>query len=121
MVAHGSALIDEYILRFPEHVQLLLRQMRETIQAAAPTATEKISYQIPTFFLNGQNLVHFAAFSKHIGFYPTSSGIKEFEKELSAFKHAKGSIQFPHNKPLPLDLVARIVAFRVEEVAVHSS
>lgn len=106
--------IDEYIETFPVEVQIVLEKMRQTIRKAAPEAVEAISYQIPTFKLNG-NLVHFAAFKHHIGFYPTSSGIEAFKKELSPYKWAKGSVQFPLDEPIPYDLVERIVAFRVKE------
>lgn len=106
--------IDEYIRTFPVEVQAILEKMRQTIRKAAPEAVEAISYQMPTFKLNG-NLVHFAAFKKHIGFYPTSSGIEAFKKELSPYKWAKGSVQFPLDKPIPFDLVQRIVVFRVKE------
>ena len=106
--------IDEYIATFPEEIQKLLREMRATIHAAAPEASEKISYQMPTFYLNG-NLVHFAAFKHHIGFYPAPRGIEAFQGELSKYKGAKGSVQFPIDQPLPLDLVSRIVKFRVAE------
>lgn len=106
--------INAYISRSPKDVQPLLRQMRRTIQKAAPQATEKISYGIPTFYLNG-NLVHFGAAKNHIGFYPTSSGISAFKKELSPYKSSKGAVQFPLDKPLPLALVARIVKFRVQQ------
>lgn len=106
--------IDEYIARFPPDIQAILQQIRATIRAAAPEATEKISYQMPTFSLNG-NLVHFAAFKKHIGFYPTPTGIGQFKDELAAYTNAKGSVQFPLNKPIPYDLIARITAFRVQE------
>lgn len=106
--------IDEYIAEFPKEIQVLLQQMRNTVQGAAPDATEKIAYGMPTFFLNG-NLVHFAAFKAHIGFYPVPSSIEKFKKELSAYKGAKGSVQFPYDQPLPLALVAKIVKFRVQE------
>jgi uncharacterized protein YdhG (YjbR/CyaY superfamily) len=106
--------IDEYIKTFPGDIQEKLRAMRKTIRAAAPEAEEKISYQIPTFFLNG-NLVHFAAYEKHVGFYPTSSGVRVFKKELSLYKTSKGTVQFPIGKPLPLALVSKIVRFRVSE------
>ena len=106
--------VDGYIKTFPKDVQGILRKMRLTIRRAAPEAVEAVSYQIPTFKLNG-NLVWFAAFKKHIGFYPTTSGIKAFKKELSAYKGAKGSVQFPLDKPIPYDLVKRIVIFRVDE------
>lgn len=107
-------LIDEYIQSFPEHVQIKLKQLRLLIRQITPEVQEKISYQMPTFYLNG-NLVHFAAFSKHIGFYPTSSGIANFKSELSKYKSSKGAVQFPIDEPLPLELIKRIVRFRVEE------
>jgi len=106
--------IDEYIALWPEEIRTKLRSMRETIQKAAPAAEEAISYQMPTFTLHG-NLVHFAAFKNHIGFYPVPSGLKAFEKELSKFKTGKGSAQFPLDQPLPLALVTKIVKFRVSE------
>ena len=106
--------IDGYIAGFPSDVQAILEQIRLTVAQAAPEATEKISYQMPTFFLNG-NLVHFAAYKNHIGFYPAPTGIEAFKPELSAYKGAKGSVQFPLDKPIPFDLIARIVKFRVEE------
>ena len=105
--------IDEYIAGFPEDVQAILEQVRKTIQQAAPGATEAIAYAIPTFKLNG-NLVHFAAFKNHIGFYPTPGGIESFKKELSAYKEGKGSVQFPLDQPMPLDLITRMVNYRVE-------
>jgi len=110
----APASIDEYIAACPKDVQKMLKDLRKTIKAAAPDATEKISYQIPTFYLKG-NLVHFAAFKDHISFFPTSSGITAFKKELSVYKGAKGTVQFPLDKPLPLKLVSRIVKFRVAE------
>ena len=106
--------IDEYIEIFPEEIQKILQELRATIKAAAPDAEEKISYQIPTFALKG-NLVHFAAWKKHIGFYPTSSGTQAFEHELSIYESAKGSVKFPIDKPLPLELIGKIVKFRVAE------
>jgi len=108
------ASIDEYIRSYPEEIQKLLNEIRDAIKTAAPEATEKISYQIPTFYLNG-NLVHFAAFKNHIGFYPTSSGIAAFKDELKDYKSSKGSVQFPLDKPMPTDLIKRIVKFRVIE------
>lgn len=108
--------IDEYIAMFPAQTQKLLGQVRAAVGQAAPDATEKISYQMPTFFLNG-NLVHFAAYKNHIGFYPTPNGIAEFEPELSVYQRAKGSVQFPINQPLPLDLISRIVKYRAAENA----
>lgn len=106
--------IDEYIAGCPPGVQEVLNKIRSTIKKAAPGAAETINYQIPTFILNG-NLVHFAAFKNHIGFYPTPSGMTAFAKELSAYKGAKGSVHFPLDQPIPYDLIARIVRFRVEE------
>jgi len=106
--------IDEYILASPEENRPLLAALRSAIAKAAPRATEKISYQIPTFYLNG-NLVHFAAFKNHIGFFPTSSGVLNFKEELRAYDHSKGAIHFPKDKPLPLKLVKEIVRFRVIE------
>ena len=106
--------IDEYIQTFPEEVQIILEKMRQTIRKAVPEAEEAISYQIPTFKLNG-NLVHFAAFKNHIGFYPIPTGIQAFEEELSPYKQGKGSVQFPIDQPVPYDLVRRIVRFRVNE------
>jgi uncharacterized protein YdhG (YjbR/CyaY superfamily) len=106
--------IDDYISGFPVEVQYLLQQVRLKIKELAPRAEEAISYGIPTFKLNG-NLVHFAAFKNHIGLYPTPSGLEEFEKELSPYKQGKGSVQFPLDKPLPLDLIGKIVAYRVRK------
>ncbi len=106
--------IDEYIATFPKEIQILLEQMRQTIHLAAPQAQEKISYQMPTFFLQG-NLVHFAAFQNHIGFYPAPRGIAAFAQELAPYKGGKGSVQFPLDQPLPLELVSRIVKFRAAE------
>ena len=105
---------DEYIGLFPDNVQKILQEIRQVIKTAAPEATEKISYQMPTFYLEG-NLVHFAAFKNHIGFYPVPSGIDKFKEELSQYKGGKGSVQFPLDKPMPYDLIRRIVLFRVEE------
>ncbi len=106
--------IDEYIAGFPKEIQEILESVRATIRAAAPEAQETINYQMPTFTLNG-NLVHFAAFKHHIGFYPTPRGIDEFTEELSRYKGAKGSVQFPLDQPMPLDLIRRIVLFRVQD------
>src|SRR5512134_2358876 len=106
--------IDEYISTFPEDVQRILNELRQTIREAAPEAKETINYQIPTFTLHG-NLVHFAALKNHIGFYPTPSGMEAFSKELSGYKQAKGSVQFPIDQPLPLALIRRIVEYRVKE------
>ncbi|MFD9627249.1 iron chaperone [Peribacillus muralis] len=106
--------IDEYILQFPDEVQEILQALRKVIKAAAPDASEKISYQMPTFALHG-NLVHFAAYKNHIGFYPTPSGINAFEDALSDFKRSKGAVQFPLSKPIPYDVISEIVTFRVDQ------
>jgi uncharacterized protein YdhG (YjbR/CyaY superfamily) len=106
--------IDEYISQFSPEVQEILKTLRKVIKEAAPKAEEKISWQMPTFVLHG-NLVHFAAHKNHIGFYPAPSGIDAFKDELSEYKGAKGSVQFPIKKPLPYELVSKIVAFRVAE------
>lgn len=108
--------IDEYIGIFPENIQVLLKQVRKTIRKSAPRAEESISYQMPAFKLNGY-LVFFAGYKNHIGFYPTPSAITAFKKELSSFKQAKGSVQFPTDRPLPLALIGKIVRFRVKEVS----
>jgi uncharacterized protein YdhG (YjbR/CyaY superfamily) len=108
--------IDEYIAGFPDETRELLEEMRTLIRSVAPDATETISYAIPTFDLNGEHLVHFAGFKKHIGFYPVPSGIEAFKDELAPYKSGKGSAQFPLGKPLPLDLIRRIVEFRVREI-----
>ena len=107
--------IDEYMAGFPPQTQRALEGLRALIKASAPDATETISYAIPTFDLNGRHLVHFAAFAKHIGFYPTGSGIEAFKEELKPYRSGKGSVQFPSGQPMPTDLIRRIVEFRVEE------
>jgi uncharacterized protein YdhG (YjbR/CyaY superfamily) len=117
--APGS--IDEYIAGFAPDARKRLEQMRATIRAAAPDATETISYAMPTFDLNGRHLVHFAGFAKHIGFYPVPTGIAAFKDELSPYKQGKGSVQFPLDRPLPTDVVRRIVRFRVEENLAESA
>lgn len=106
--------VDQYIERFPPDVRDLLEQMRKTIRAAAPNAEESISYAIPSYKLNGI-LVHFAAFSKHIGFYPGAGGIAAFAEELAGYKTSKGTVQFPIGRPLPVKLVSQIVKFRVKQ------
>jgi len=106
--------IDEYIAGFPHVVQDILDNIRMTIRKAAPGAEETISYRMPTFTLKG-NLVHFAAHKKHIGFYPTPSGIEKFKDELSAYRSSKGAVQFPLDRPIPFDLISEIVKFRVRE------
>ena len=106
--------IDEYIKTFPKDVQIILGKMRETIKRAAPDAVETISYQIPTFKLKGTSLVHFAAFRKHIGLYPPAP--REFKKEVTSYLGPKGNLKFPTDKPIPYDLVTRIVLFRTKEI-----
>lgn len=110
----GYSTVEAYIAQFPAEVQEILQSLRKSILDAAPGSVEKISYKIPTFYLNG-NLVHFAAYPTHIGFYPGPSGIAAFEEELSAYKYAKGSVQFPIKEPLPFALIQKIVRFRVKE------
>lgn len=106
--------VDQYIAGFPLEVQLILEKLRDTIQKTAPEAQEKISYGIPTFTLEG-NLVHFAAYKNHIGFYPAPSGLNAFKEELAGYKGAKGSVQFPLNQPLPWETIVKMVKYRVEE------
>lgn len=106
--------ITDYILQFPPDIQQKLSALREAILEEAPSATEKIAYGIPTFCLGG-NLVHFAAYKSHIGFYPTSSGVDAFRAELAPYKLSRGTIQFPLDAPLPMDLIKRITRFRVRE------
>jgi uncharacterized protein YdhG (YjbR/CyaY superfamily) len=106
--------IDEYIAQFPEDIQQILVKIRAVIKETAPDAVEKISYQMPAFYLNG-NLVWFAAYKRHIGVYPVPSGNDAFNKELSVYKRGKGTIQFPLEKPIPYDLIRRIVKYRVAE------
>lgn len=108
--------VDEYIHSFPEPIRKKLEEIRKTIRAEIPEATEKISYQIPTFYLNG-NLVHFAAYTKHIGFYPTPNGNETFQSELSRYKSGKASARFPIEEPLPLDLIQKMVKLRIKERA----
>ncbi|MEW6128621.1 MAG: DUF1801 domain-containing protein [Acidobacteriota bacterium] len=106
--------IDEYIAGFPDDIQRLLENIRQTIRKAAPKAQEAIKYRMPTFTLNG-NLVHFAAFKNHIGFYPTPGAIEQFKAELSAYENSKGAVRFPLNKPIPFALISKMVKFRVKE------
>jgi uncharacterized protein YdhG (YjbR/CyaY superfamily) len=110
----GFTTIDEYIALFPEDIQKKLQELRATINASAPEATEKISYQMPTFYLKG-NLVYFAAFKSHIGFYPAPRGIEAFKEELAIYEGSKGTVRFPLDQPLPLDLIGKIVKFRAAE------
>ncbi len=105
--------IDDYIAEFPPATRRALGEMRDLVRTAAPDATETMSYAIPTFDLNGQHLVHFAGYERHIGFYPAPEGIAAFKDELAAYRTAKGSVQFPLDRPLPADLIRRMVAFRV--------
>ncbi len=107
--------IDNYIETFPEFTQEMLNQVRETIKKAAPDAAESISYGMPAYKLYGRPLVYFAAFKNHIGFYATPTGHKNFMKELSIYKQGKGSVQFPLDKPIPLNLIKKITLFRVKE------
>lgn len=107
--------VDEYILQFPVEVQAILQTLRKLVKDISPEAEEKMSYQMPTYYLKG-NLVHFAAYKNHIVFYPTPAGIDAFKDELSDYKSAKGSVQFPIDKPIPFELIKRIVEFRVSEM-----
>lgn len=107
--------IDEYISSFPVSTQKILKSVRKTIKELVPEAIEAISYGMPTFKLNG-NLVHFAGYKSHIGFYPTPSGVEAFKKDLEKYKTSKGAIQFPLDKPMPLDLFKKIVKYRVKEM-----
>lgn len=106
--------IDDYIGAFPEDVRRRLRDLRAAIRAAAPDAEERISYRMPAFTLNG-NLVYFAAFKDHIGFFPTASGVAAFKRDLAPYETSKGTVRFPFDRPLPLKLIARIVRFRAAE------
>ncbi|MEJ8818846.1 iron chaperone [Lacibacter sp. H407] len=114
MLNASATNIDEYIAGFPAATQKLLEQIRAAIKKAAPSAEEAMKYGIPTFVLNG-NLVHFAGYKAHIGFYPAPDGIKAFEKELSVYKSSKGAVQFPLDKPMPVALITKIVKFRVKQ------
>lgn len=114
MESNKALSIDAYILNAPSEIQEKLVTLRKVIKESAPDAVEKISWQMPTFALHG-NLVHFAAHKNHIGFYPGSSGVEAFKKELTEYKWSKGAIQFPNDKPLPYDLIGKIVKFRVSE------
>lgn len=107
---------DEYISSFPVATQIILQEVRKTIKSAAPNADESISYGMPAYKLNGKALVYFAGYKNHIGFYATPTGHSEFTEELAKYKQGKGSVQFPINEPMPLDLITKIVQFRVFEV-----
>ncbi len=114
MITTKTDSIEAYISGFPKHIQEILEQIRSTIKSVAPDASEAIKYAIPTFILNG-NLVHFAGYKNHIGLYPAPSGMEQFEEEIAMYKTGKGTLQFPIDQPMPLDLIARIVKFRVQE------
>ena len=114
MITTNINTIDAYISGFPIHTREMLEQIRSTIKSAAPDAIEAIKYAIPTFILNG-NLIHFAGYKNHIGLYPAPSGMEQFEEEVAIYKTGKGTLQFPIDQPMPLDLIARIVKFRVQE------
>lgn len=107
--------IDDYIAGFPPETRMALEQVRALIKTVVPDAIETMSYAIPTFDLDGHHLVHFAAFARHVGFYPTPSGVAAFKDELQQYKNSKGSVQFPLGRPMPLDLIRRMVEFRVGE------
>lgn len=115
-----EATIDSYIAGFPQAIAERLVKIREVIAEAAPDATERISYQMPTFYFEG-NLVHFASFKDHIGFFPAPSGIERFRDELVAYSVSKGTIRFPHDQPIPYDLIARITRYRLEENAARAA
>jgi uncharacterized protein YdhG (YjbR/CyaY superfamily) len=109
--------VDEYIALFPDDIQFLLNQIRNIILETAPNSSESLSYGMPAYKLNGKPLVYFAGFKNHIGFYATPSGHKEFENELSKYKQGKGSVQFPLEKPIPLELIVEIVRYRIKLIA----
>ena len=113
--------IDAYLSAFPADIQKMLEQVRAAVRKAAPDAEEKISYGMPTFTLKGQNLVHFAAFQHHIGLYPTPVGMDAFKEDLAGYKTGKGSVQFPLDRPMPLDLITRIVEFRMQDVLARAA
>jgi uncharacterized protein YdhG (YjbR/CyaY superfamily) len=113
-MAENAKTIDEYIAGFDPKIQMTLNKLRNFIKSEVPEATEKISYGMPTFYLNG-NLVHFAAFKDHYGFFPSPSGIDEFEKELSSYRSGKGTLRFPLDKPIPWEIIKKVIQFRVKE------
>lgn len=117
MANRPTATIDEYIEEFPAETQAVLKELRALIRATAPDATETISYAMPTFDLSGRHLVHFAGFKHHVGLYPMPSGIEAFKEELEPYKNAKGSVQFPLGRPMPWDLIRRMLEYRVAENA----
>lgn len=108
--------IDEYIASFPEEVQQLLEFVRKTVQKSAPTAEEKISYGMPAFTFNGKNLIYFAGYKNHIGFYPGAGAIKAFANEIAIYENAKGSVQFPLTKKMPATLIGKIIKYRMEDI-----
>lgn len=116
MARPAASTVDEYIAQFPPETRAVLEELRAIIRDLAPDAVETIGYAIPTFDLAGKHLVHFAGYARHVGLYPTPSGMEEFSEELARFKRGKGSAQFPLSEPLPVDLIRRIVEFRVREV-----
>ncbi len=112
----SATTIDEYVAEFEPETREVLEQLRALIAGLAPEATETIAYAIPTFDLLGKHLVHFAGYAKHVGLYPTPSGMTAFQEELAPYRSGKGSVQFPLGEPLPIDLIRSIVEFRIEEV-----
>ncbi|OYU94785.1 MAG: hypothetical protein CFE21_13930 [Bacteroidetes bacterium B1(2017)] len=116
MITQKASTVDEYISNFPPETQALLEELRACIKMAAPKAQEIISYAMPAYKQDGM-LVYFAAYAKHIGFYPTGSGIAKFEKEIAKYAHSKGAVQFPLAKPIPLALVTKMVKFKLKENA----
>lgn len=114
MIANAPATVEEYIASFSKEIQKFLKEMRATIRKAAPAAEESISYGMPAYKLEGP-LVYFGGYEKHIGFYPTASGIAHFKEEIASYKSSKGAVQLPLDKPLPLQLITRIVQFRMKE------
>jgi uncharacterized protein YdhG (YjbR/CyaY superfamily) len=115
MITPKAENVDEYIAGFPKETQKVLKQIRKVVKQAAPTAQEIISYGMPAYKINGCILLYFAAFKKHIGFYALPSGNEAFKKEISNYKTGRGSIQFPLEKPMPIDLIIKIVRFRAKE------
>jgi uncharacterized protein YdhG (YjbR/CyaY superfamily) len=109
--------IDDYIAGFPPEVRKVLEQLRALIRASAPDASETISYAMPTFDMKGRHVVHFAGYARHVGFYPTGSGVEAFKEKLAPYKFSKGSVQFPLGQPLPVELIRRIVEYRVAQVS----
>ena len=112
--------IDAYIDDYPKPMKGLFKKIRQVVQVAAPKAEETIKYGIPTFVLDGKNLVHFGGFKNHVGFYPTPSAMAEYKKDLSKYESGKGSVQFPLSRPLPLNLIKKIVKYRIQEVSARS-